>query len=113
MAEGEKPSLGVIEMYVTPYDWWGALDDLEQIGFSELSAHQIIGFSILIADNDGDCPDCLGPFWMPAGILEEGNWVNVFRNNKADDFIDGLLLPAQDTSVESTTWGRIKASLQP
>ena len=30
----------------------------------------------------------------------------------ADIFLDGLLVPAQDTAVESDTWGRIKASLQ-
>ena len=115
MAEGKRPSLSVIEMYVTPYDWWEALDDIDKVGFSELSAHQIIGFAIMIADTDDDCHDCLGPFWQPAEISNgsSDNWVNIFRDNRADVFIDGLLLPAQDTAVESLTWGRIKASLQP
>ena len=30
----------------------------------------------------------------------------------ADLYVDGLLLPAHDTAVESMTWGRIKASLE-
>ena len=113
MVEGEQPSLSVIEMYVTPFDWWRALDDLDQVGFSELSAHQIIGFAIMVLDSDGDCPGCTGPFHEPAEIFDDGNWLYISSYNKADDFIDGLLLPAQDTSVESITWGRIKASLQP
>ena len=115
MAEGEQPGLSVIEMYVTPYDWWGALDDLDQVGFSELSAHQIIGFVILIIDNDGDCSGCTGPYHQPAEILNDNrsNWLYILSYNRADVFIDGILLPAQDTAVESITWGRIKASLQP
>ena len=113
MAEGEQPSLSVIEMYVTPYDGWGALDDPDQVEFSELSAHQIIGFVIMVFDSDGDCHGCTGPFHQPAEIFDDGNWLYISSYNKADDFIDGLLLPAQDTSVESITWGRIKASLQP
>ena len=114
MAEGEQPSLSVIEMYVTPYDWWGALDDLDQIGFSELSPYQILGFSVVIHESEGDCSGC-GRFYLPAEILDDhiGNWLNIISYNRADVFIDGLLLPAQDTSVESITWGRIKASLQP
>ena len=114
MAEGEQPSLSVIEMYVTPYDWWGALDDLDQIGFSELSAHQTIGFVIMVLDSDGDCSGCRRSY-LPADVLDDhiGNWLYISRDNRADVFIDGLLLPAQDTSVESTTWGRIKASLRP
>ena len=112
--KGEHPSFSVIEMYVTPYDWWGELDDLDQIGFSELSAHQTIGFVIMVFDNDGDCYGCRR-FYLPAGVLDDhfGNWLYISRDNKADVFIDGLLLPAQDTSAESLTWGRIKASLQP
>ena len=54
-----------------------------------------------------------GHFINHAEIFDDGNWLYISYNNKADDFIDGLLLPAQDTSVESITWGRIKASLQP
>ena len=114
MVEGEKPALSVIEMYVTPYDWWGALDDLEQIGFSELSAYQIIGFSALIHESEGRCAGCR-IFYVPEEIGDDhrSNWLYIYDFNRADVFIDGLLLPAQDTSVGSITWGRIKASLQP
>ena len=114
MAEGESPALSVIEMYVTPYDWWGALDDLEQIGFSELSAYQTIGFSVLIHDSEGRCSGCR-IFYVPEEIRDDhrSNWLYISDFNRADVFIDGLLLPAQNTSVESITWGRIKASLQP
>ena len=34
-------------------------------------------------------------------------------NFRADNFLDGLLLPAGGTAVESVSWGRIKASLRP
>ena len=112
LAEGEQPSLSVVEMYVTPYDWLGALDDLNQIGFSELSAYQTIGFSVLIHDSDGDCSVC-ERWYLPAEHDHPGHWLYISRDNMADAFIDGLLLPAQDTSVQSLTWGRIKASLQP
>lgn len=114
MAEGESPALSVIEMYVTPYDWWGALDDPDQVGFSELSAYQIIGFSVLIHESEGDCSGCR-IFYVPEEIVDDhiSNWLEIYDFNRADVFIDGLLLPAQDTSVESITWGRIKASLQP
>lgn len=109
-------------MYVTPYDWWGAWDDIDQTGFSELSANQIVGFVIVIVDQDRDpdfdaspdlCDDCNAKHWYPADIeldLPETwgrGWVVA-----ADLFVDGLLLPARSTAVESITWGRIKASLQ-
>ena len=115
-AAGEQPAVSVIEMYVTPYDWWSAWDEIDQTGFSELSANQIIGFAIAITDQDRaqeDCDGCPGTSWFPADI-EPGvppRW-GIFLP-AADIFVDGLLLPARSTAVESITWGRIKASLQP
>ena len=111
MAGGENPTVSVIEMYVTPYDWWDAWDDLDQTGFSELSAHQIIGFSVEVIEQDCN-PDCDGSgySWYPAEIHDYGSWIDLLRV-VADIFVDGLLFPAQDTAVESVTWGRIKASL--
>ena len=51
--------------------------------------------------------------WYPADIeLDVPEPWGVFLA-AADLFVDGLLLPAQGTAVESITWGRIKASLQP
>ncbi len=113
MVAGENPVVIVIEMYVTPYDWWDAWDDVEKTGFSELSAHQVIGFSteIIEKDYDPDCLDCSGYSWYPTEIHDYGSSRD-FHRVAADFFLDGLLLPAQDTAVESVTWGRIKASLK-
>ena len=114
MAAGENPTLSVIEMYVTPYDSWGDWEDKKETEFTELSAHQIIGFVIMISDNDDECDDCtITAFWFPTGIDFDGPEFAAILYNVADIFLDGILLPAQDTSVESITWGRIKASLRP
>ena len=113
MAAGENPTVSVIEMYVTPYDWWDAWDDVEKTGFSELSAHQIIGFvaEVVEKDYDPDCLDCSGYSWYPTEVHDNGSWIDL-QHVVAHIFLDGLLLPAQDTAVESLTWGRIKASLK-
>ena len=42
MAAGEDPTISVIELYVTPFDEWG--EDAGDSRFSDLSAHQIVGF---------------------------------------------------------------------
>ena len=110
-AAGENPTVSVIEMYVTPYDWWGAWDDVAQTEFSELSAHQVIGFAIMINDID-EGTGGMGPFWLPVDIFAERIDDADLLNNMANGFLDGVLLPAQETAVESVTWGRIKASLQ-
>ncbi len=110
-AAGENPTVSVIEMYVTPYDWWGAWDDVDQTEFSELSAHQVIGFAIMINDID-ERKRGMGPFWLPVDIFAERIDDGDLLNNMADGFLDGVLLPAQETTaVESVSWGRIKASL--
>ena len=114
-AAGEQPTSSVIEMYVTPYDWWGAWDDVNQTEFSQLSANQVIGFAIKIYDQDQDynnCAPCSANFWFPADLDVDGLADLDGRMQIADIFLDGLLLPAQATAVESITWGRIKASLQ-
>ena len=114
MAAGENPTLSVIEMYVTPYDSWGDWEDKKKTEFTELSAHQIIGFVIMISDNDDECDDCtITNFWFPTGIDFDGPEFTAIIYNVADIFLDGILLPVQATTVESITWGRIKASLQP
>lgn len=112
MVAGENPTVSVIEMYVTPYDWWDAWDDVDQTGFSELAAHQIIGFCTEVIEKDcvDDCEHS-GYSFHPSEIEENGHWLDLLRV-VADIFVDGLLLPAQDTAVESDTWGRIKASLK-
>ena len=108
---GENPAVSVIELYVTPYDWWDAWDDMEQTGFSELSAHQVIGFATEVIEKDFIEERSSGFSWYPLDIHGQGSWIDLLRNN-ASVYVDGLLLPAQETAVESVTWGRIKASLE-
>ena len=96
-AAGEQPAVSVIEMYVTPYDWWGAWDDIDKTGFSELSANQIVGFAIVIVDQDRRyCDDdlCISKDWYPADIELDvpEPWGSFLA--PADIFVDGLLLPA-------------------
>ena len=108
---GENPVIWIIELYVTPQDAWG--DNIEDTPFSELSAHQIIGFAPIIYDVDPS-DKVLGSAsipWHPEGIDDEAA-LNYLDLGEADIFLDGVLLPAQDTAVESVTWGRIKASLK-
>ncbi len=106
---GENPFVWVVEMYVTPQDGWG--DSIAEILFSELSANQIIGFAPVINDSDPSFdPDTSIP-WNPEGIDDEEAFL-LLPHSMADLFLDGLLLPAQATAVESVTWGRIKASLE-
>ena len=110
MAAGENPTISVIELYVTPYDEWG--EDVGGTRFSDLSAHQIVGFSVEVIEQENDPYECgcSGFSWYPAEI-EGQAWIDLL-DSMADLYVDGLLLPAQDTAVESITWGRIKASLE-
>ena len=108
---GENPVIWTIELYVTPQDAWG--ENIEDTPFSELSAHQIIGFALTINDIDPSDP-VVGSTaipWHPVGIDDEAA-LNYLHHVEADIFLDGVLLPAQDTAVESDSWARIKASLQ-
>lgn len=110
MAAGENPTISVVELYVTPYDEWG--EDAEETFFSDLSAHQIVGFSVEVIEQDRDPQECgcSGFSWYPAE-MEGGVWLDLL-DSMADLYVDGLLLPPKDTAVESVTWGRIKASLE-
>ena len=49
--------------------------------------------------------------WHPEAIDDDDAHLRL-HDYMADLFLDGLLLPAQETAVESVTWGRIKASLE-
>ena len=110
---GENPTVWTIEMYVTPQDRWG--DSIETTLFSELSANQVIGFGLIVIDNDPTKGDDHDVAWNPEAIGDrsEGRPSNfLLARGDADILLDGLLLPAQDTAVESVSWGRIKASLE-
>ena len=110
MAAGENPTISVIELYVTPFDEWG--EDVGKTGFSDLSAHQVVGFSVEVVEQERDTRECgcSGFYWYPAE-MEGQAWLDLYYS-MADLYVDGLLLPAHDTAVESMTWGRIKASLE-
>ena len=115
---GEAPTISVIELYVTPYDRWGAWDEIEETEFSDLAAGQVIGFAIMVTDRDDEEIDMGWP-WIPEAMKPSdpvyGTEVDIGKV-RADFFLDGILLPAdtgpEGTAVESVSWGRIKASLE-
>ena len=108
---GENPTISVIELYVTPYDWLGAWHDKEKSQQSDLAAEEIIGFAFIVYDRDGvhNIP------WTPEAIDTEDTETDI-QKRRADFFLDGLLLPADQaesgTAVKDVTWGRIKAALE-
>ena len=109
MAAGENPTISVVELYVTPFDQWGK--DVGETRFSDLSAHKIVGFSAEVFEQEEDFQECRcsGVTWYPAE-MEGQAWIDLY-DSMADLYVDGLLLSAEETAVESMTWGRIKASL--
>ncbi len=105
---GENPTISVIELYVTPFDYW-AYDDIEGSMVSDLTAGQVIGFGITV--NEFDPPDInWGVPWVEGTQPADHFWDMLLL--KADGYLDGLLLSAGDTAVEAVSWGRIKASLR-
>ena len=86
---------------------------------SDLSADRFIGFAIGVFDEDGRDPHTEPRRLIPealAGPDHEVFWD--ISNFRADNFLDGLLLPAnpaepvENSAVESVSWGRINASLE-
>ncbi len=116
-AAGEAPVIWVIELYVTPFDRWGETwGSPEGSVVSHFAAGKVIGFSVVVLDHDPPAYDSQN--WAVQVRQSDDSdsplW-NIFRN-RADSFLDGLLLPADpagpgDSAVESVSWGRIKASL--
>ena len=114
---GEAPVIWVIELYVTPFDRWGETwESPEGSVVSHFAAGKVIGFSVVVLDHDPPAYDSQN--WAVQVRQSDDSdsplW-NIFRN-RADSFLDGLLLPADpagpgDSAVESVSWGRIKASL--
>ena len=106
---GEAPVISVIELYVTPFDRWGAWDEIEETEFSDLAAGQVIGFAIMVNDRDRDQRDDVLP-WSPEAMEpsnpRHGTEVDI-RKVRADFFLDGILLPAntepEGTAVESVS----------
>ena len=112
---GENPIIRVIELYVTPYDSWQGPDSRpEDVAVSDLTSGKVIGFAILVWENDGEGRFSLGP----EAVQSEDPEVDLLYRYRAELYLDGLLLPAgaagpvEDSAVESVSWGRIKASLE-
>ena len=109
---GETPVIWSIELFITPFDHRGQeLTSPEGSVASDLSAGQIIGFAMGVFDGDreGGRNAALAPELLSDADREVFRDIPDFR---ADYFLDGLLLPAGGTAVESVSWGRIKASLE-
>ena len=115
---GETPVIWSIELYITPFDHRGEeLTSPEGSVPSDLSADRFIGFAIGVFDHDGRDPHEELWRFVPEALAEgvagsdHGGFWDMY-DLCADYFLDGLLLPAGGTAVESVTWGRIKASLR-
>ena len=108
---GEAPVISVIEFYVTPFDSWGSgWDSAGDNEVSELSGGKVIGFAIMYWDWD---PPLIGHLEVEP-LLPEGVEPGYFNSFRGDALLDGILLPVEpeDSAVEGSTWGRIKASLK-
>ena len=106
---GENPTIWVTEFYVTCFDLLDHLNPENSV-VSELGAGKTIGFDLGVHDYDVE----------PIGRY--ANYELKYREDisevaiGADLFVDGLLLGPDDdfgdSAVQSTSWARIKASLE-
>ena len=105
---GENPTIWVTEFYVTCFDLLDHLNPENSV-VSELSAGKTIGFDFIVQDYDVEPRRPLAYYELK---YREGAEENA---EGADFFVDGLLLGPDndfgDSAVQSTSWARIKASL--
>lgn len=115
---GEAPFISVTELYVTPFDRWEGVHSSGGIQASDLTAGQVVGFSIAVVDHDEPVDD-IWEVWVPEAMepVKETVFIDM-RDLLADTFLDGILRPGAatepegDTAVGAVSWGRIKASLE-
>ena len=100
---GEAPAVSVIECFVTPFDALAEKDQQVSVA-SDLAAGNVVGLNIDVWDVDADVT---GFYQLTPGLDDV---------NTIEWLADGLLLGAgdgvDDTVVEASSWGRIKASLR-
>ena len=105
---GENPTIWVTEFYVTCFDLLDHLNPENSV-VSELAERKVIGFDLLVRDYDTEPvgPHAFYQLKDPDDAEENAEG--------ADFFVDGLLLGPDDdfgdSAVQSTSWARIKASL--
>ena len=114
---GESPVFSVIELYVTPYDFWGGTwDSPEDKVVSDLTAGQVIGLAMMVYDNDEPVESSEEVVFWVSEAMQSDETPALFdiTFHRGDRFIDGVLLPVEpgDSAVESVSWGRIKAALE-
>ena len=107
---GENPTIWVTEFYVTCFDFLDHLNPENSV-VSELAAGKTIGFDFSVSDYDVEPVGRYALYELKnredgADVVEKGG----------DLFVDGLLLGPDDvlgdSAVQSTSWARIKASLE-
>ena len=102
----ENPTFWLVEFFATCFDHLDHLSP-EESAVSQFSEGKVIGFSMFVYDYDVELSGSLGFYQL---IEPDGDW------DQASDFGDGLLLgpggESVDSSVQSVSWARIKASLE-
>ena len=95
---GENPTIGTIELYVTPFDSWQGNDSrAEDVGVTDLAPGEIIGFAIVVAEIDDAASRAI---LTPEAVQTEDPWGDVLFHYRADVYLDGLLLPADPTGPQ-------------
>ena len=106
---GENPAIWVTEFYVTCFDRLDHLSPEESV-VSRFAEGKIIGFDLYLFDYDIEAVGPRAIYWLAHHEDAEEDAVG------ADYMVDGLLLgpggESVDSSVQSTSWARIKASLE-
>ena len=104
---GENPTFWSVEFYVTCFDRLNHLSP-EDSEVSQLTEGRIIGIDFSIDDHDDDS-GLRALYYLNRPDDSE-------RAPDASTFLDGVLLglggESGDSSVQSVSWGRIKASLE-
>ena len=104
---GENPTIWVSEFYVTCFDRLHHLNPEESV-VSQLEQRRVVGFDLYVRDYDVEPRGSRALYYLTGP-----DWVDW---SQADHFADGLLLGPDDdfgdSAVQSTSWARIKATLE-